>query len=329
MASNRLDGLDALRGIAAICVLIYHATGMPPGTAYLAVDLFFMLSGYVMARAYEKPLGEGLGAGRFFQLRLKRLWPTMFAAGLLATPVFLWTFGLDAWPVVLTNLLLIPTPWTNRVFPLNGPAWSIFFELVANAAHGLVLHRISTRGLAILALIALLFLGSYAEEAGTTGLGAVPATMIGGFPRVAFSYLVGIILFRTWQDAPSIAVSPVFAFLAMPVFFGLTAVLRIEYWYTDLAFIVVVCPLVMAGGLRAQSCWPLAHWAGAVSFPLYAFHAPVLRALEAAGQSMLWGIPLGLAVAAGALWGLSAGSRWLRARQAARTVEQPLPVAAR
>ena len=185
MASNRLDGLDALRGIAAICVLLYHATGMPPGTAYLAVDLFFMLSGYVMARAYEKPLGEGLGAGRFFQLRLKRLWPTMFAAGLLATPVFLWTFGLDAWPVVFTNLLLIPTPWTSRVFPLNGPAWSIFFELVANAAHGLVLHRISTRGLAILALIALLFLGSYAEEAGTTGLGAVPATMIGGFPLAA------------------------------------------------------------------------------------------------------------------------------------------------
>lgn len=329
MASNRLEGLDGLRGIAALCVLLYHAFHIPPGSAFLAVDLFFMLSGYVMARTYEARMDAGLGPVGFLHLRLKRLWPTMFAAGLLATPLFLWRFGLEAWPIVLANLLLIPTPAMERVFPLNGPAWSIFYELVANVAHALVLHRISTRGLVVMALAALACFAAYAAQAGTTGLGAVPISMAGGFPRVAFSYLVGIVLFRQWRDEPSIAVSPMFAFLAMPIYFGLTAALQTSVWFVDLLFVAVACPLIMAGGLRARRCWRLAHWAGALSFPVYAFHAPVLRAFETAGLSRLWGVPLTLAIAALALWAQAAGSRWWNARKAARAIEQGLPVPAR
>src|SRR5262245_61697811 len=79
---NRLYGLDALRGVAALAVLFHHYEVIFGSThyfsrAYLAVDVFFMISGYVMARTYEGRLGNSLSAVQFLWIRIKRLWPTM------------------------------------------------------------------------------------------------------------------------------------------------------------------------------------------------------------------------------------------------------------
>jgi peptidoglycan/LPS O-acetylase OafA/YrhL len=63
------SALDAMRGIAAVSVVFYHAgihSGLPLlPHAYLAVDLFFVLSGFVIAHAYEEKLHHGMTVGKF------------------------------------------------------------------------------------------------------------------------------------------------------------------------------------------------------------------------------------------------------------------------
>lgn len=84
--------LDGLRGVAALSVVVMHRHvwfGLEGWLAhgYLAVDFFFMLSGYVMARTYEQRLSEGYGAWRFMAARYRRLWPVMALGTLFGAPL--------------------------------------------------------------------------------------------------------------------------------------------------------------------------------------------------------------------------------------------------
>jgi peptidoglycan/LPS O-acetylase OafA/YrhL len=83
--------LDAMRGLAALVVVFWHAQGefapIPrPASGYLAVDFFFCLSGLVIAQAYEDRLQSGLSVAKFAFLRLIRFYP-LFAIGLLILPL--------------------------------------------------------------------------------------------------------------------------------------------------------------------------------------------------------------------------------------------------
>src|ERR1044072_6175275 len=118
-----LRGLGALRGIAAVLVLVGHTSpqmGLHLGKLYLAVDFFFMLSGYIMARTYEARMHQGRDID-FLVARVKRLWPTMAIGTLLMIPL-LNHFQFSHIFFVL-GLLSIPALFGRLVFPLNGPAW--------------------------------------------------------------------------------------------------------------------------------------------------------------------------------------------------------------
>lgn len=300
MAAGRLHGLDALRGIAALCVLVYHAGRFTDSNAYLAVDFFFMLSGYVMARTYEGKLASGMRPAAFVGARIGKLWPTMFFASLVALP---WLYSYlepsQFWPVALANLLLIPTPIANRVYLLNQPAWSIFFELVANLVHALVLWRLSTRQLTLL-LVPTVALLAWQASHYTLNLGASPVTFLGGIPRVLTSYIIGIVLWRWWRDKPTLAVSRHFTLLAMPLFFIGGGLVPQQSWQSDLLFVLVLCPMLVAGGLKIERPGPLLLFAGAISFPLYAVHGPMIQLARVLGLN-LW---LGAACSIAAAWGL-------------------------
>ncbi|HEX7694251.1 MAG TPA: acyltransferase family protein, partial [Sphingomonas sp.] len=92
MEKRRFVVLDGMRGLAALSVVALHTaqyfpsqTG--PARAYLAVDFFFMLSGFVMAHAYGDKLRAGLTIKGFAEIRLARLYPMIFLGvtlGLLA-----------------------------------------------------------------------------------------------------------------------------------------------------------------------------------------------------------------------------------------------------
>lgn len=300
MSEKRLAGLDGLRGIAAISILAFHLmpflAGDWRGNAYLAVDFFFMLSGYVMARTYEVRLADDLTPLAFMWQRWKRPWPTLFVGSLMGLPWFLSVMGSDHMLVVMANLLLIPTFVFNWIYPLDGPVWSIFFELFANLIHALLLRRLPIRMLALLTLLMVAILVIPASQL-TLGLGNARHTFPFGFPRVIMSYSIGIILWRIWRDEPSIAISPAFAFLVMPVFFGAAMIADSNAWLSDFLFVLILCPLMIAGALRwtGPSIW--ACRAGALSFPLYAFHVPILATTSLAGLNIGWGVMLSLTAA--------------------------------
>ena len=310
-APVRLAGLDGLRAVAALCVVVMHVGAIWPnapriiGAAYLSVDFFFLLSGFVMARTYEARLRDGrISAGHFLAARYRRLWPTMAWGAAFALP-FLWRDFPDLrtfFGAAIPNLLLLPTFVTPVLFALNTPAWSVFFELVANLAHGLVLHRLRTAALAVSAALSLVAVAACARHWGDLDLGSQVDTVAGGFARVAFSYALGIVLWRWHGNRAPMRVPPALAFAAMPVLFIAASTVPFEGAKFDIAFVAVGAPLILWGGLNLRlgtGWWPwLCRAAGAMSFPLYAVHYPVLLAAEAARLPLWLGPAAALAAAA-------------------------------
>ena len=133
-------------------------------------------------------------------------------------------------------------------------------------------------------------------------------------PRVLFPYLAGIVLWRVWRDRPSFTVPSLPALIALPAWAAIA-----QGWLADIAFVAVICPLMMAGGLRLRA--PLAGaLLGALSFPIYAVQAPVMDLTRLMGGHWLLGVALALAVAASAACAPLAWRRW-RARPAAAGLE--------
>ncbi|MEE4451275.1 acyltransferase [Novosphingobium resinovorum] len=306
----RLDGLDGLRGIAALCVLLTHVFPRVGSCAYLGVDFFFMLSGYVMARSYEaghlaphKDHGaRRAGSRAFIVVRLRRLCPTVFLCGFFGLPwVMLQPASVN--PVYVAACLAFP-------FLLSLPVWSIGAELFANFTHATVLARLATPRLML--LVALLFAGlalfvvrdgSIGVMNGQTGWTAVAL-------RTLVSYGAGIVLYRSWRDRPPFRIGAAFTWGAMPVFIALASLLPAGRGVSDLVFVLVLCPLLIAGGLDNGQGSRLARSAGALSFPLYAAHAPALVSLQAFGFGWQWQLVGGFG--AGVLaWAISDRARRL------------------
>ena len=153
--------LDGLRGVAALLVVLYHvfegfsfAGGSPVITfinhGYLAVDFFFILSGFVIGYAYDDRWQKGFTLGDFFRRRIIRLHPMVVMGAVLGAAAFLiqgsvqWdgTPVATSWVMValLFAMFMIPAvPGCPRevrgngeMFPLNGPCWSLFFEYIGN-----------------------------------------------------------------------------------------------------------------------------------------------------------------------------------------------------
>ncbi len=169
-AKPHYEILDGLRGVAALLVVFFHLFEPHSGGdvfrqvlnhGYLAVDFFFLLSGFVLGYAYDDRWGR-MTYLDFLRRRLIRLQPLVILGTLLGAACFYW--GASAvcpaiattpfWKllaVAAVGLALIPIPvsWDIRgwaeMYPLNGPAWSLFFEYIANAAYALVLRRLGVR----------------------------------------------------------------------------------------------------------------------------------------------------------------------------------------
>lgn len=314
-ANERLYGLDALRGIAALAVVIMHAHVLMPEfpdlfpRGYLAVDFFFMLSGYVMARTYEPRLAAGLSGGHFFIARYKRLWPTMALGGVLFLPFLAeGTRGQDLvlWHTAVVNLMLLPSPWSGNYLALNVPAWSIFFELVANAVHS-VLWRVRTPLLALLSLVSFAWLADAAWVHGHLDLGSRNGDLGEGLARVATAYTLGVVIWRWWGERRSSPLSSLFALVAMPLWFALPDRTDGWNWLVDVIFVGLLCAPILIGGIAQRGRHRLSTLLGELSFPLYAIHYPLLYWFRAAGVPPIAAIAgcilgAGLVVLASSAW---------------------------
>jgi peptidoglycan/LPS O-acetylase OafA/YrhL len=281
--------LDAMRGIAALAVLLFHI-GQDSGShivpdGYLAVDFFFVLSGFVVTLAYEGNMSRGLRANEFIIMRIKRLYPTI-AIGMIIGLIPLALninpyaqFGL--W--VIPQFLLLPMMTGVLLYPINGPIWSIFYELCANLLHVTIFKKLSIRLLAVIIVLSGIGLFSVAFMRPAKGVewGFGPGLgFLFGFARLTFSYVAGILICRLYKGGylkapmlhPLIAPGILVAVLLTPNV--LPAPLK------SIIALTVIFPMIIIIGINSQLRWMgLARYLGGISFPLYAVHAPLLYVL--------------------------------------------------
>ena len=292
-APRKLDipALTGLRGAAALLILFYHTTNMlrsdhpgPIGLGYLAVDLFFVLSGFVLALGYAESFlaGPALPAYRIFLWRrFARIYPVYAAISAVTYVVTAW-YGMKAPAMaVLSNVLLLQGTGLAAFFDgwgnsLVGPAWSISTELVAYIAFPLIIGAMlrlpwrMSAGFAVLCFVVLMGIAWVAPGSwGTLDIHdpAQGYTVL----RCVAEFSLGVLTWRVWRSGRAEGGA---TRLELPVL-GLFAVL----WYlrVDLAIVALVPVLVfLCATRRALLARVLGagvpRFFGDISYALYLVH---------------------------------------------------------
>lgn len=301
----RYELLDGLRGVAALSVVGLHlcevfrpnAADNPLHHGYLAVDFFYMLSGFVMGHAYDRRWPQ-MSLASFFGQRLRRLHPLVILGVALGLHGYLigrmWSGGEGAAVsplLLLANvalaLLLLPAPslpgHPGQTYSLNGPAWSLGQEYLANLFYALIARRLSPQALATLVGFTGGALATVAAAHGTLHLGWNWNTLAFAPLRTAFPFLAGLLLQRAgarlrlrggFAGLPLLLVA---AFAAPQLS---TAGAIKPNGLLEAALVIGLFPLVIAAGAGSRVHGVLARLctlSGEISYPLYIIHYPLVR----------------------------------------------------
>ncbi len=292
--AERFAVLDGMRAAAALVVITDHVPSemlqaLLPGR-YLAVDFFFALSGFVLAHIYQPRLAQGWSFWRFMQARVIRLYPLYLLATLIGAALafaYTWkgwisaSFAQDAASAFFSALYL-PTPpalsvHANEPFPFNGPAWSLFFELLINVVFALIALRVRWRGLiAILAVNAALLIWT-AFAFGKLDSGFQWSNFLGGFPRVGYAFFAGVFIYRLRAIWRAPAIPPWLAFLALLLVFMVPAIgVWRPVWDVFAATVIFPLLVMVAANARASGLFlKLCVAGGALSYGFYVLQVPV------------------------------------------------------
>ena len=227
----RYEILDGLRGIAALMVVIFHlfetyskgAAFQIVNHGYLAVDFFFVLSGFVVGYAYDDRWDKMTTWG-FFKRRLTRLHPMVIAGTLVGAALFffsgnafpqtqeveLWKFAL----CLVMGLLIIPCGngldirgW-GELNSFNGPVWTLTLEYIGNILYAFIFRRLPKIALAILCACCAFFtldltlgwnvFGLLPEPQYNVigGWSLTPDQIYIGFTRLLYPFLCGLLISR-------------------------------------------------------------------------------------------------------------------------------------
>jgi peptidoglycan/LPS O-acetylase OafA/YrhL len=311
--------LDGLRGVAALLVLFYHifeglsfAAGGTLITVinhgYLAVDFFFILSGFVISYAYDDRWGKTMTTGNFFKRRLIRLHPMIIMGVILGAITFFLQGGVQ-WDgtkiatsavmlAMLCAMFFIPAVpgvsyevrGNGEMFPLNGPSWSLFFEYIGNILYALFIHRLSNKALTVLVGLSGIALAWFTlfnvSGYDMFGVGWTLDTVnfFGGTLRMLFPFSMGMLLARHFKPMN----------------------VKGAFWICSMILLLLFCvPYIVTenspislNGLFEVICilfiFPVLLWIGAsgkttdnfssrvckflgdISYPLYAVHYPIM-----------------------------------------------------
>jgi peptidoglycan/LPS O-acetylase OafA/YrhL len=300
--------LDGLRGVAAIMVVLYHISETHATShldkainhGYLAVDFFFLLSGFVIGYAYEDRWKK-MTVRDFFKRRLLRLQP-MVAMGMVIG-MLCYYFQISAFPDIVHDVpiwklllamvigaTLFPMPasgvpeW-HEMHPLNPPCWSLFYEYIANILYALIIRRFSNILLAIFVFLCaclLIHIGVTTHNGDLSGGWSWSRHHIHiGMARVLYPFFAGLLLFRIGKlgrvkHAFLLSSLLVIAVLSFPRIGGTE-----HFWMNglyDTLSIVLLFPLVVyigaSGELTGRFATRLCKFLGYISYPLYLVHYP-------------------------------------------------------
>lgn len=306
--------LDGLRGVAAVVVVLFHVfeihshgdhSAQIINHGYLAVDFFFLLSGYVIGYAYDDRWNK-MTLKDFFKRRIIRLQPMIIIGSIIGallfyfqdSPAMGWNISeVPVWKMLLVMLIgstLIPVSkgldirgW-SEMHPLNGPAWSLFFEYIANILYALVLRHLSKIVLAVLVAVAAGFTIQYAltnPNGDIIGGWTIddPLQLRIGFTRLAFPFLAGLLLarigkLRYTKNAFMVCGLLLVALLSVPRIGGAESM-----WLNGLYecfCLIVMFPLIVwlgAGGkIEGRKASKICKFLGDISYPIYITHYPLV-----------------------------------------------------
>ena len=323
-AKPHYELLDGLRGVAAILVLFYHVfeglafaettNGVGSGLittlnhGHIAVDFFFILSGFVISYAYDDRWTK-MSTWQFFKRRLVRLHPMLVMGAIIGTIAFA-VVGFEKWNgttsptgwvmvAMLLTMFMIPAvpgvPYEVRgngeMFPLNGPAWSLFFEYIGNILYALVIRRLSTKILTIMAVVlgclhAWFFVGDVSGY-DMVGVGWTidEVNFWGGLIRMLFPFTVGMLLARTFKPrevkgAFWICCVMLVVLFAVPYIVPFeNSGISINSLY-EVVCIALVFPFIVwlgaCGGTGSFFTSKVSKVLGDLSYPLYIVHYPIM-----------------------------------------------------
>ncbi len=303
--------LDGMRGLAALAVVISHAGSFfgsyQPRSAYLAVDVFFLLSGFVIAHAYGRKMADtSLSLRSFMLARILRLYP-LYAAGtaltllaaltaiLITKDAATWEMG-DLGASGLLAFLMLPSHSVgipDAFFPLNFPAWSLFYEMLVNI--GYAICRGNVRGWLFGPVIIVSAMGILVQCFKQHGVnqGALWVTTAWALARVFYSFPLGVLLYRfhrriTWSAGSGWLLCGV---LVASLWLDPSGIYRSIY---DAIFVLVLSPaIVLLGSVAGVGGGQLNRvflFLGAISYPIYALHDPFVAVVSGISRRVFPGL---------------------------------------
>jgi peptidoglycan/LPS O-acetylase OafA/YrhL len=339
-AKQRYATLDGLRGVAAVVVLCYH-THVFPGSAaiaphgYLAVDFFFMLSGFVIASAYQEKLEAGFTVADFVTQRVIRLYPVALVGILLGALRLVSQYLIsptDSEPAqwialtLLLNVLILPvvsqTHFRGELFPTNGPVWSLFSELLVNLGWSIFVSlKSSIIVIVFLTMACGTILYATMHETALDDLGWNSKYPLEATCRVLFSFLLGAVIYRFRGVLPNLSKGPgimlpalsmtaLLLVLGMPWFEGGWDALAIFLFLPAILTLGVLCGREPDAAVRS--------FLGEISYPIYAVHFPVFLLLSGFRHSIFPSLNVSAVISIGVLSALLAAialnhfDKWLR-----------------
>jgi peptidoglycan/LPS O-acetylase OafA/YrhL len=312
--------LDGLRGVAALMVVAFHLCeahapnrfGQIINHGYMAVDFFFLLSGFVIGYAYDdrwREAGGSMTKWEFFKRRLIRLHPMIIVAMVVGAVMFYTQQGVvfpkiaetPLWlmlVVMVIGMTVVPVRgaleirgW-GEIHPLNGPAWSLFYEYVANILYALVVRKFSKVLLGACVFVFGCALVHYCVTGPTGdvigGWSLTPEQVRIGLTRLLYPFFAGLLLSRVVrvgrvQHAFLLSSLIVIIALALPRFGG-EHTLWMNGLYESLV-IVFVFPFVVwlgaSGTVHSAAGVRVCTFLGDISFPIYITHYPFIYSYTA------------------------------------------------
>lgn len=319
----RFEILDGLRGVAAMIVVVFHLfETYSPGPCeqilnhgYLAVDFFFILSGFVIGYAYDDRWGR-MSQWEFYKRRLIRLQPMVILGTLIGafwfyfgdSPDFPLVAATPWWKVFLIILLgciMFPTPpamdirgW-QEINSLNGAAWSLMWEYVANILYATVVRRFGRVVLTVfvsisalltislccnLDLFGLLAARSAAAYTAIGGFGLSPDQLYIGICRLLYPFFCGLLIYRIGlrlniRKGGFLWCSVALALLLCMPHIGGSQPNMLNGVYCAAAILILFPCIVAAGAgspLEGKKTVAVCKFLGSISYPLYITHYPMI-----------------------------------------------------
>lgn len=294
--------LDGLRGLGSLLVLVAHtasAWGLtPPEGGAIVVDSFFLLSGFVLAFAYEPRFKLGLTGREFMVHRLVRLFP-LYLLGTVLTYIVVvaFTFGdadgadrISAYTLqLIPQLVMLPAPeafGSPDFYSLNTPAYTLFCELVINLVYVMAFRWLSTRVLIGVVIASAVVLICTIFHFGTISVGSLWSDWWGGLARASFAFFAGVLAFRVvgspavvkrpkhWAAIPLLLLLPVICYI--PATRELRPFVDIGMAVFLMFPLLLICQSISPGD-RVSRLFMLG---GQISYAVYILQQPVREIID-------------------------------------------------